>query len=122
MANEITVTGSLKLVNGNDSLSKTFSFNADQSAVGGPSPGTLSIGTTHEAVTPTDVTNEGWAFFKNLDTTNFVEIGVDVSATFYPILKLLPGESVAVRLSPSVALYAEADTAAVRLEAMILEA
>lgn len=122
MANEITVTGSLKLTNGNDSLSKTFSFNADQSAVGGPSPGTLSIGTTHEAVATTDVTNKGWAFFKNLDTVNFVDIGVDVAATFYPVLRLEPGESTVVRLSPAVALYAKADTAACRLESQILEA
>ena len=122
MANELTITGSLKLANGNDSMSKTFTFNADQTSVGGPSPGTLSIGTTHEAVATTDITNKGWAFFKNLDTTNFVDIGVDVSATFYPLLRLEPGESVVVRLSPAVSLYAKADTAACRLESQILEA
>jgi len=122
MANEFSITSSFKLSNGNDSFTRTVSFNADQTAVGGPSPGVLSIGTSHEAVAPTDLTNKGWALFKNLDDTNFVEVGVDVAATFYPLIKLLPGEQVQVRLSPSVSLYAKADTAAVRLDAQIFEA
>jgi hypothetical protein len=122
MANEFTVTSSFKLDNGNDSFSRTISFNADQSAVGGPTPGVLSIGTSHEALTTNDLTNKGWAVLKNLDDTNFVEVGVDVSATFYPLLKLLPGEQVQVRLSPAVTVYAQADTAAVRLDAQIFEA
>lgn len=122
MANEFSVTSSIKLVNGNDSYTRTISFNADQTAVGGPSPGVLSIGTTHEAVAPTDISNLGWAVFKNLDTTNFVEIGVEVTSSFFPLLKLLPGEQVQVRLSPSILLFAKADTAAVRLDAQIFEA
>ena len=122
MANEFTVTSSLKLVNGNDSYSRTISFNADQTSAGGPSPGVTSIGTTHEAVTPADLTNLGWAVFKNLDTTNFVEVGVQVSTTFYPFLKRLPGEQVQVRLSPSVSLFAKANTGAVRLESQVFEA
>ena len=122
MADEISITGSMRLENGNDSMQKSFSFNADQSAVGGPSPGTLLVGTSQEAVTPSDITSQGFVYFKNLDTVNFIEVGVEVSATFYPVIKLLPGEAVAVRLSPSVALFAKADTAAARLEAQIFEA
>jgi hypothetical protein len=35
----------------------------------------------------------------NLDSTNYVEVGVLVGATFYPMLELLPGETYVVRLS-----------------------
>lgn len=122
MANEITVTSSFKLENGNDSYTRTVSYNADQAAVGGPSPGALLIGTSHEAVAPVDISSLGWAVFKNLDQTNYVEIGVEVTGAFYPLLKLLPGEQVQVRLSPAVLVFAQANTAAVRLDAQIFEA
>jgi hypothetical protein len=119
VANEITVTSSFKLENGNDSYTRTVSYNADQSSVGGPSPGVLLIGTSHEAVAPTDLSILGWAIFKNLDTTNYVEIGVEVTGAFYPLLKLLPGEQVQVRLSPAVLVFARSNVAAVRLESQI---
>jgi hypothetical protein len=122
MANEFTITSSLKLTNGNDSFSRSANFNADQAAVGGPTPGVTSISTSHEALTTNDLTSKGWAVLKNLDDTNFIEIGLDVSATFYPLIKLLPGEQVQVRLSPAVTVYARSDTAAVRLDAQIFEA
>ena len=122
MANEFSITSSFKLSNGNDSFTRTVSFNADQTAVGGPSPGVLSIGTSHEAVAPIDISSLGWALFKNLDETNYVEIGVEVTGSFYPLLKLLPGEQVQVRLSPAVLIFARANTAAVRLDSQIFEA
>ena len=81
-----------------------------------------NIGTSYEAVNVADLTNKGFALFTNLDATNFVEVGVEVSAAFYPFLKLLPGESSVVRLSPSVSLFAKADTAAVNLETYCFEA
>jgi len=122
MANEVAVQVSLQVTNGNMSFLKRDNYTADQSAAGGPSNGVQEIGTSHELVGITDITNKGFTYFGNLDTTNYVEIGVDVSATFYPIAKLSPGESAIMRLSPSVAVYAQANTAAVRLETYCFEA
>ena len=122
MADEFSMTSSIQLTNGNDSFSSTARFNADQSAVGGPTPGVLSIGTTHEAISTNELTNKGWAVFKNLDDTNYVEIGLEVSSTFYPLVTLLPAEQAQVRLSPSVTVNAQANTAEVRLDAQIVEA
>ena len=122
MANEVAVSISLTVNNGNMSFTKRDNYNADQSAAGGPSNGVQEIGTSHELVSITDITNKGFTYFGNLDSTNYVEIGVDVSATFYPIAKLSPGESAIMRLSPSVAVYAQANTAAVRLETYCFEA
>lgn len=122
MANEITVTSQLKVTNGNQDFDKRVSITADQSAAGGPAPAQQNIGTTHEAIVISELTNLGWALFRNLDSTNYVEIGVDVAAAFYPFVKLLAGESCVVRLSPAIAPYAKANTAAVKLEAYIFEA
>jgi len=35
----------------------------------------------------------------NLDTTNFIEYGLYISATFYPLGEILPGEFYVIRLS-----------------------
>ena len=65
----------------------------------------------------------GVAFFKNLDSTNFVEIGTSQGGTFYPIIRLLAGEGIAVRIAhlATNALYYRADTAAVDLQFRIQE-
>lgn len=86
------------------------------------SAGVQDIGfAAHEALTiGSDVGTAGWGEFRNLDTTNFVQIGLDVAGTFYPFAKLLPGESFPVPLATKD-LYAKADTAAVQLELTVLE-
>jgi hypothetical protein len=65
-----------------------------------------------------DIASMGLAMFQNLDDTNFVELGVQVAGTFYPVLRLYFGEIVGpIRMSPTVtsSLYARADTSAVEL-------
>jgi hypothetical protein len=86
--------------------------------------GTASIATSSggEALVLQDVSSLGWARFENLDTTNYVEVGVVVSATFYPFLKLLAGEYSFMRLSSGIAPYARANTAAVQLDYEIFQA
>lgn len=80
-----------------------------------------TIGTTYEALTVgADVATAGWAFFRNLDATNFVEIGLEVSSAFQTLMKLMPGECALLPLATK-ALYARANTAAVKLDFTILE-
>ncbi len=64
----------------------------------------------------------GYAFFRNLDATNYIEIGVQVLGTFYAFTKLLAGEVAIVRMNQSNAPYARANTASVRLAYSILAA
>lgn len=86
------------------------------------SGGVQDIGTTHEAIAfDSDLASIGWGELVNLDATNYVEIGRDVSGTFYGVIKLLPGESCPVRLA-TTALYARANTSAVKLQYQVLEA
>jgi len=120
MANEITFSTSLKVTKGDFTDSKSGSDTADM-ATATAAGGTPSIGTSsHEAILVTDVGTPGWAWFKNIDATNYVQIGVDVSATFYPFVKLLPGESCVLRLG-TTAPYAKANTGAVKLQYLILD-
>lgn len=67
------------------------------------------------------VATAGYAYFRNLDATNFVEIGVQVAGTFYPLIKLLAGEVAVLRLA-TVTFYARADTGTVNLLSSILAA
>ena len=123
MADEISLSISLRAVKGSLEISKSVSqtitiATAKPNAAGG----TQAIGfAAHEAVTLGDVAANGVAFFRNLDTTNFVQIGVDVSAAFHPLVRLNAGECCVMRLSAAVAPYAQADTAAVIIEKIILD-
>jgi hypothetical protein len=118
MANEITLN--LKMA-----VDKTFlrhsenpgTINVDMSgstAIGGAQ----AIGTTAEAITMTDVASPGYAYFRNLGPTNFVEIGTGTT-TFVAFAKLKAGEAMITRLS-TAAPTARANTAAVNLQFYIL--
>lgn len=81
-----------------------------------------TIGTTQEAIAVgADIATLGWASFKNLDDTNFVELGLYISSVFYKWCTLLPGEEAQLPLSSGVTYYAQADTAPVELEVVIAE-
>ena len=121
MANEISLTTTFTLANNNLSYSSTETFNADQAVLGGPSNGVQLIGTAYESLGVTDITSLGWAKFKNLDNSNWIEVGLEISSTFYPFIRLLPGESVVVRLSPNVGLFAQSNTTPARLETNAFE-
>ena len=118
MAQEIRATAGITLQNGNLQVSRSVSnFPADQSGVG------LQYGVQHVPTSPTaldmgNIGTAGWAFFRNLDSTNFIQIG---TTGFVPFVTLLPGEVAVMRLATS-APYAQSDTAAVDLEYLILEA
>lgn len=119
MANEISASGSLRCTNGTFTYNRSTSKTINQAASGMAS-GVQKVGTTHEAIGVTDLTTPGWSQFTNLDSTNYVELGVVVSATFYPFAKLLPGESWVGRLGTATP-YAKANSAEVKMQYDILE-
>ena len=121
MADEITVNARLGVSNGGFVAERNPGrLQVDQATQGGIGS-VQTIGTTYEAIALGDVSTEGYAQFINLDASNFVDIGIDVAATFYPVVRLLAGETAVFRVSTQ-ALYAKADTAAVKLDVFILEA
>jgi hypothetical protein len=123
MANEITATAVLKVLKGNvditrPMISKPFTMNGTAYGVDTVSVPTTSTGTA--LVTPSAVGTGGWSYFVNIDTTNYVEVGVQVSGTFYPVVKLKAGEFGMFRIAV-LTLFARANTAAVELEHWIVE-
>jgi len=71
-----------------------------------------AVGTSEETLSPQDITTEGLAFFRNTDTTNFVNIGVTTAVYF---ARLKAGEFMWLRLEPGVTIFGLADTAPVNL-------
>ena len=61
------------------------------------------------------VTSPGMAVLANLDALNYVEIGIRVSGTFYPFLKLLSGQQAGPMFLGASSIYARANTANVQL-------
>lgn len=57
------------------------------------------VGTTAEAVILGDVTDCGVAYFRNLEATNFVEIGTGTGGSFVAFARLNAGEAAFVPLS-----------------------
>lgn len=80
-----------------------------------------NIGTSEEPLDVGDLTAGGirWAYFKNLDATNYVTLRTASGASGNFAI-LLPGESCALRLS-GFQPYAVANTAAINLEYVLLE-
>ncbi len=122
MAAEITFTPKFTILKGNLNVTRSLTGTFDVAAAApGYASGAPSIGTTEEALVMQDVATAGWAYFRNLNATNYIQIGALASAVFVPVLKLMPGEFCWVRLGTN-APYAKANTAACLLEYQIFEA
>ncbi len=74
------------------------------------------VGTSNELIViGSDVATWGYVYLKNLDSTNYVEVGLTSSYS----IKLKAGEVAMFRAA--AALYARANTAAVDLEIIVIE-
>lgn len=123
MANEARISFSLSITKGNLEYTKAGNFQADVTGTKGPVPGALAISTSGVTIDFSELSTPGLVVFKNLDDTNFVEVGAYVSTTFYPLFELLPGESYLLRLSRNLGtLRARANTAAINLSIEAFEA
>lgn len=110
MANEITVNAGISVSNGNSTFTHpSKSKSIDQAAIGGPSPGAISVGTTEESTAFPELTTEGWLFLQNNDATNYVQWGF---ATGVYGGRLKAGEFALFRMEPALTLYLKANTAA----------
>lgn len=120
MANEIKVTAKLVITNGN--LSKTFNVNSrnrDQTTLGAHNP-VIIVGTSEEVISAGDVATLGYVAFQNLDSTNYVDIGPESGGAMVPLIRLEAGDAAILRLKPGITIRAQANTASVKLEMLLL--
>ncbi len=78
---------------------------------------TMSVGTTPTIIPLGQVSSPHWAFFKNVDPTNFITIFNGVSGSSF--LKLYPGEGHPAALDETGTYYAMADSADANLQYLI---
>lgn len=124
MAGEMNATLQMTVTNGNfiDQINETAVI--DQATGAGGAPGLQNVGfAAHEALAGVgDLTAFGRICIKNLDTTNFINWGVEVAATFYPVGRLLAGEWDWWRLDLAAALFLQADTGACLVQIRLYDA
>jgi hypothetical protein len=127
MANEITMSGSLSATKASVGLQvPSLSYSQSDDMAGTHAMSFVQdVGTTYEALAFTaDMASVGWAIFENMDSTNYVEIGIEHSGTtFVAFLHIGPGKKCGpVRLAPAYnAIFARANTSAVKLRVTALE-
>lgn len=122
MAGTITLQTGITHVNGSLSINVPQESKAIVQTTQGAFTDTQSIATTDTALTIGSIATLGVMVVKNLDATNFVDIGSYVGGTFYPLVRVLARERYPFRVKPGLTLYAKADTAAVKIQKTIYEA
>lgn len=112
MANEISVSMSLRVKNGNaDESFSASGVQADQ-ATQGSVGGIVSIGTAVETITLGEVASAGYAAFRNLSTatsgTAYIALGRYDGTTLHEFASLRRGQPAVVPLLPTITLGAKA--------------
>lgn len=120
MANEIAVNCKLAVSNGNLSDSLTVNYKRDQAAALSHNP-VISVGTSEEVIATGDIGTLGFVMFQNLDSTNYVDIGPESAGAMVALIRLEAGDVALMRLKPGITIRAQANTAAVKLNMLLLE-
>jgi len=122
MANTLRITAQAQFILDGETLPLTLLQAANESYTVTSNlmaSGIQAIGTSAENLDFGSVTTEGYASFKNLDDTNFVQIGWDATG-FQAAIKLLPRQVAIVPLEPTRTWQAKADTAGVDLQFSVI--
>lgn len=83
----------------------------------GANMGVQQIGTTAEDLDYGDVAaaNAGYLYLENLDSTNYVEYGLNDAGTIKKVGRLKPGEIAFFRVNPSAQVMMQANTGPVNV-------
>lgn len=120
MANEITANIKLSVANGNLSDDMTVNGKIDQTTARSFNP-VIDVGTSEEVISTGDIGTLGLVAFYNLDATNYVEIGPESGGSMVSFIKLKAGERALLRLTPGITIRAQANTATVKLQMLLLD-
>ena len=117
MANEIQINATLRYSKTGASASLSTSFFADQ--VGDKyESGIQTIGTAEESLQKGDIGTIGWLAIRNLDATNFLELG----STTAQYSTIIPAGKGCVTTWGHTGTFVKANTAAVNAEYLLIEA
>lgn len=120
MANEITMSVSLSVLNGLFKASESSgAIQITQTTLGAAS-GLVTVGTVEETLSFTDITTEGLLILQNTDSTNYVTYGPD-STGMVAMGRIKPREWALLRLEPGITFKWQADTAACKVKYLLLE-
>ena len=123
MADEISISLNGQILNGffRDTI-QPGQMQIDQAAVGrGGHVQTIGFAAP-EVVDLGDVSTNGVLYLRNLDETNYVTFGPQSDAATIEVFgKLKPGEFALLRLAPTIVLWAQADTADVKMDVRLYE-
>src|SRR5438067_1082817 len=118
MANEISISQTLRLSKTGVSASLASSFTADQ--LGDKyQAGVQIVGTAEESLDKGDIGTIGYIAFKNLDATNYVHMGITTGG--YSII-CKAGKGGLIPWNNATAPKVKADTASCEVEYLMIEA
>jgi hypothetical protein len=117
MADELTVSISLRYVHDNVSVTRNTGRIKIDVAGDQPVDHVQEIGTSEEAITLNEAGKGGYCLLENLDATNFIEIRPDTGVA--DLIKLLPGDVALFRITGDAAPYAAANTAACNMRVTV---
>ena len=121
MANEITLSIAMQVVNGNyRDLIQPGQLRIDQATIGRGGH-VQTIGTSEEVIDLGDVVTNGYAALRNLDEDNYVTYGPENAGAMVIFGKLKAGEPAVLRIAPTVVIRAQANTAPVKLDVRVYE-
>lgn len=124
MANEILINNYLECTNGSFKyVSKPGAKYITQTTAGGYFE-IISCTTSDTALTlgAMSSANYGYARFTNLDATNYVDFGPTVAGAIAPFVRVKAGEQSGwFRLTPSITLRSQANTATVKVFIEVLQ-
>lgn len=121
MANEITLTISATITNGD--FKDSFLPGAEQitqTTLGGHST-VWTVGTSEEDLVIGDVGTLGLMMLRNLDSTNYVQIGKKVAGAMEASMRLSPGIPMVIKSEPGITWTAKANTASCKVLVKIWE-
>jgi len=118
MSNEISINQTLRYSKSGVSATHSSSYQADQTG-DKYQAGVQIVGTTEESLDKGDIGTIGYISFKNLDTTNFFQMGITTGV--YSI-KCLAGKGGMIPWNSSTAPLVKANTANVEVDYLMIEA
>jgi len=117
MANEVTISATLRYALNRAAASLSTSYSANQTGDKFQS-GVQDVGTSEEVLDKNDVGTIGYLGIRNADDTNFIQVGA-IAANYS--IKLLAGEG-AVMPWKAANVYVKANTASCDVEYLMIEA